>query len=107
MQLRLGWPSVIERTDGLQFCCRESLADSRWPLFLSKSAAGAFLAVKGDTLSVAWAGLQKRTDANTALQKPVLKLIPLIGTECVSNACCKMNIKCALRSWWALTGSNR
>ena len=105
--MRLGWPSVIERTAGLQFCWRVSFAVSRWLLFFSRMVAPAFFAVKGEALSVACAGLLKSADASNAPPKTVLKLIPLIGTECVPKACCKMNGKVMVLSWWALTGSNR
>ncbi|WP_349022405.1 hypothetical protein [Sphingorhabdus sp.] len=100
-------PSVIERIAGLQFCWRVSFAVSRWLLFFRKIVAGAFFAVKGEALSVAWAGLHKSTEASKAPPNAVLKLNPLIGIKCVSEACCKMNGKLMVRSWWALTGSNR
>lgn len=97
----------MERTAGLQFCWRVSLAVSRWPLFFNRMAAGDFFAVKGETLTVAWAGLHKRADASSAPPTAVLKLIPLIGKECVPEACYNMNGKAMVLSWWALTGSNR
>ncbi|MFD1766186.1 hypothetical protein ACFSAG_04930 [Sphingorhabdus buctiana] len=53
-------------------------------------AAGAFLALNGETLNVACAGLPKNA-ASKAAPIADLKLIPTIATECVSNACCKMN----------------
>lgn len=49
--------------------------------------------MKGETLSVACAGLDNNADTSKAPPKADLKLVPLIGTKCVPEACYRMNSK--------------